>query len=83
MVRQGSGMGLDHLQRSNPVDDSRMIYRKPTAPQRHLMLRETEAEEPCRAVLTLFTAGSPSARPVFHEAVSVAASLATWFYDQG
>jgi uncharacterized protein (DUF58 family) len=81
--RRGPGVALYNLRRYHAGDDSRAIHWKTTARQRRLMVRETEAEDQRRVTLLLPTAVPRPARPVFEQAVSLAASLAAFFHAQG
>jgi uncharacterized protein (DUF58 family) len=81
--RRGPGVGLYNLRRYHDGDDSRAIHWKTTARQRRLMVRETEAEDQRRVVLVLPTAVPESAQPAFEQAVSLTASLAAFFHQQG
>jgi uncharacterized protein (DUF58 family) len=81
--RRGPGVALYNLRRYHDGDDSRAIHWKTTARQRRLMVRETEAEDQRRVVLVLPTAVPDRARPEFEQAVSLTASLAAYFHQQG
>lgn len=81
--RRGPGTALYNLRRYHDGDDSRAIHWKTTARQRRLMIRETEAEDQRRVVLVLPTAVPDRARPAFEQAVSLTASLAAFFHQQG
>lgn len=81
--RRGPGTALYNLRRYHDGDDSRAIHWKTTARQRRLMIRETEAEEQRRVVLVLPTEVPDRARTVFEQAVSLTASLAAFFHQQG
>jgi uncharacterized protein (DUF58 family) len=81
--RRGPGVALYNLRRYHAGDDSRAIHWKTTARQRRLMVRETEAEDQRRVALVLPTAVPDQGRPAFEQAVSLTASLAAWFHQQG
>ena len=81
--RRGPGVALYNLRRYHAGDDSRAIHWKTTARQRRLMVRETEAEDQRRVALVLPTAVPEYARPAFEQAVSLTASLAAFFHQQG
>jgi uncharacterized protein (DUF58 family) len=81
--RRGPGVALYNLRRYHDGDDSRAIHWKTTARQRRLMVRETEAEDQRRVALVLPTAVPEHAHPAFEQAVSLTASLAAFFHQQG
>jgi uncharacterized protein (DUF58 family) len=81
--RRGPGVALYNLRRYHDGDDSRAIHWKTTARQRRLMVRETEAEDQRRVALVLPTAVPEHAEPAFEQAVSLTASLAAFFHQQG
>jgi uncharacterized protein (DUF58 family) len=79
--RRGPGMALYNLREYRPGDDSRAIHWMTTARTSKLMLKETEADDQriVTIMLSLFAPGDDEA--AFERAVSVAASLASYFHD--
>src|SRR5881397_3454201 len=81
--RRGQGVGLYNLREYLPGDDSRMIHWKTSARQARLMVRETETEDLRQVTLALPTAIPAEGLPSFEQAVSLTASLAAYFQEQG
>lgn len=82
LVRRGPGMALYNLREYRPGDDSRAIHWMTTARTSKLMIKETEAEDQQRVTifLSLFSPGTNEDN--FEHAVSVAASLLTFFHQR-
>ncbi len=81
--RRGQGVGLYNLREYLPGDDSRMIHWKTSARQARLMVRETETEDLRQVTLALPTAIPAGGQRFFEPAVSLTASLAVFFQEQG
>lgn len=81
--RRGQGVGLYNLREYLPGDDSRMIHWKTSARQGRLMVRETETEDLRQVTLALPTAIPADGQRFFEQAVSLTASLAAYFQEQG
>ena len=82
--KRGPGTGLYNLREYQHGDDSRTIHWKTTARQSRLIVRETETEDLRQVTLALPTA-VPEDRSLefFEQAVSLTASLAVFFQQQG
>jgi uncharacterized protein (DUF58 family) len=82
--KRGPGVGLYNLREYQHGDDSRTIHWKTTARQSRLIVMETETEDLRQVTLALSTA-VPEGRSVecFEQAVSLTASLAAYFQQQG
>lgn len=82
--KRGHGIGLYNLREYRHGDDSRTIHWKTTARQSRLIVRETEMEDLRQVTLALPTALPEGRAPEFFEqAVSLTASLAVFFQQQG
>jgi uncharacterized protein (DUF58 family) len=82
LARRGPGTGLYNLREYRPGDDSRAIHWMTTARTSKLMLKETEADDHRAATIVLSTIAPATHDAAFERAVSVAASLATFFHDR-
>jgi uncharacterized protein (DUF58 family) len=80
--RRGPGMALYNLREYRPGDDSRAIHWMTTARTSKLMLKETEADDQ-RIVTIMLSLFAPADEDdaAFERAVSVAASLTSYFHD--
>lgn len=83
LTRRGQGIGLYNLREYRPGDDSRAIHWMTTARTSKLMLKETEAEDQRAVTLILSTLAPAADDMAFERAVSMTASLATFFHDRG
>ena len=83
LARRGPGMALYNLREYRPGDDSRAIHWMTTARTSKLMLKETEADDHRAVTIVLSTIAPATDDAAFERAVSVAASLATFFHDRG
>ena len=91
--QRGHGGDLYDLRLYQPGDDSRSIHWRTTARTNELVIRETEAEAPCRVTVILPTECPPpadfllhqaeGAEALFERAVEIAASLARHFEKTG
>jgi uncharacterized protein (DUF58 family) len=81
--RRGPGMALYNLREYRPGDDSRAIHWMTTARTSKLMLKETEADDQRTVTIVLSTIAPAGEDAAFERAVSVTASLATYFHDRG
>ena len=81
--RRGQGVGLYNLREYLPGDESRMIHWKTSARQARLMVRETETEDLRQVTLALPTTIPAGGQRFFEQAVSLTASLAAYFQEQG
>ena len=89
--QRGQGVGLYNLREYHTGDDSRAIHWKTSARQGRLTVKETEAEDLHRVTIGLPTTvsdGVPSladrerCEGKFEEAVTLAASLVTFFHER-
>ena len=84
LPKRGPGSGLYNLREYQHGDDSRIIHWKTTARQSRLIVRETETEDLRQVTLALPTAVPEDCAPeCFEQAVSLTASLAAHFQQQG
>ena len=84
LSKRGPGIGLYNLREYQHGDDSRTIHWKTTARQSRLIVRETETEDLRQVTLALPTAvPDDHASEGFERAVSLTASLAAHFHQQG
>jgi uncharacterized protein (DUF58 family) len=82
--RRGQGVGLYNLREYQPGDESRAIHWKISARQARLIVRETETEDLQQITLALPVAVPAGERPeFFEEAISLTASLAAYFHEEG
>lgn len=81
--RRGPGAALYNLRRYRAGDESRAIHWKTSARQARLMVKETEAEDQRHVTLALSTAMPETESATFEQAVSLTASLAAFFHEQG
>ncbi len=81
--RRGQGPDLYNLRLYQTGDDSRMIHWMSTARTSRLIVRETEAEDQRRVRLELPTHLPGEEPQAFERAVSLTASLASWFCERG
>jgi uncharacterized protein (DUF58 family) len=83
MPRRGPGVALHNLRGYLAGDDSRSIHWKISARQAQLMVKETEAEDQRHVTLALPTETPEAAHAAFERAVTLTASLAAYFHEQG
>lgn len=83
MPRRGPGVALYNLRGYLAGDDSRAIHWKTSARQSQLMVKETEAEDQRHVTLALPIQTPPSHHVAFERAVTLTASLAAFFHEQG
>ncbi len=83
LPRRGHGVDLYNLRLYRPGDDSRAIHWMTTARTAQLTVKETAAEEQRRVTLVLSTIAPDSHDEQFERAVSLMASLATFFQERG
>lgn len=94
LPQRGQGWDLYNLRWYQPGDDSRSIHWRTTARTNALVVRETEAEAPCRVTVILPTDHPPPpdfllpeeqgrSEALFEQAVEIAASLARHFEKAG
>lgn len=84
LSKRGPGIGLYNLREYQHGDDSRTIHWKTTARQSRLIVRETETEDLRQVTLALPTTVPEDRAPeCFEQAVSLTASLAAHFHQQG
>ncbi len=81
--RRGPGVTLYNLRSYQAGDESRAIHWKTSARQARLMVKETEAEDQRQVTLALPTAMPETDDATFERAVSLTASLAAFFHEQG
>ena len=81
--RRGPGIALYNLREYRPGDDSRAIHWMTTARTSKLMLKETEADDQHAITLLLSTVAPATHEVAFERAISVMASLAVHFHEQG
>jgi uncharacterized protein (DUF58 family) len=82
LSRRGPGMALYNLREYRPGDDSRAIHWMTTARTSKLMLKETEADDQRIVTVLLSTLATADNDAAFERAVSVAASLITYFHNR-
>jgi uncharacterized protein (DUF58 family) len=80
--RRGPGTALYNLREYRPGDDSRAIHWMTTARTSQLMLKETEADDQRIVTILLSPFAEADDEPAFERAVSIAASLITYFHDR-
>jgi uncharacterized protein (DUF58 family) len=80
--RRGQGPDLYNLRLYQSGDDSRMIHWMSTARTAKLIVRETEAEDQRRVLIELPTHLPGEEPAAFERAVTLAASLASWFCER-
>jgi uncharacterized protein (DUF58 family) len=93
VLQRGQGAGLHNLRTYLPGDDSRAIHWKTTARKTQLIVRETESEHQQQVTLALYTGpsrlqdefktASQSVEEAFEQAVTLTASLAYFYHQQG
>ena len=81
--RRGPGVALYNLRNYQARDESHAIHWKTSARQARLMVKETEAEDQRHVTLALPTAMPEADDATFEKAVSLTASLAAFFHEQG
>jgi uncharacterized protein (DUF58 family) len=81
--RRGPGVTLYNLRNYQAGDGSRAIHWKTSARQARLMVKETEADDQRHVTLALPTAMPEADGATFEKAVSLTASLAAFFQEQG
>lgn len=81
--RRGQGPDLYNLRLYQTGDDSRMIHWMSTARVAKLIVRETEAEDQRRVLIELPTRLPGEQPDSFEKAVTLAASLVSWFCRKG
>lgn len=81
--RRGPGVALYNLRNYQVGDGSRAIHWKTSARQARLMVKETETDDQRHVTLALPTAMPEADGETFEKAVSLTASLAALFQEQG